>query len=309
MSKFYENRLVINRLWHDYFHIKPQIIPRKRNQPSAFGFKLIPLSLEWYGAWYESNHVIISLYLQIWTGSVVLPIVMCPKEADRMAPSVHPDVCPNLSVAIFTIIMVSCLYLIHLMTKPIKWPVCPAKTQISLGIHPVWSESSLSAWRKPGSLATHWMDSESDQTGRIPSLIWVFAEHTVILLGLPWGSSVLLSFMVLNLSTTSFSSSTFFLNNQHYSKVLNLFLHTQPEIPWTWSGLGNVVLHEGRKTTLMHDVRMSFWHHDASFDFTTSVFTSGLSVLMSFSAKRYDVNIEGRSLTKLFLTKNVDILA
>ena len=33
--------------------------------------------------------------------------------------------------------------------------VRPAKTQISLGICPVWSESSLSAWRKLGSLATH----------------------------------------------------------------------------------------------------------------------------------------------------------
>ena len=33
--------------------------------------------------------------------------------------------------------------------------VRPAKTQISLGIRSVWSESSLSAWRKLGSLATH----------------------------------------------------------------------------------------------------------------------------------------------------------
>ena len=41
------------------------------------------------------------------------------------------------------------------MTKPIKWSVRPAKTQISLGIHPVWSESSLSVWRNIGSLATH----------------------------------------------------------------------------------------------------------------------------------------------------------
>ena len=38
--------------------------------------------------------------------------------------------------------------------------VCPAKTQISLGIRPVWSGSSLSAWRKLGSLATHWAHSE-----------------------------------------------------------------------------------------------------------------------------------------------------
>ena len=66
-----------------------------------------------------------------------------------------------------------------LMTKPTKWHVRPAKTQISLGIHPVWSESSLSTWRKLGSLATHWGHSEdSDQTGWMPRLIWVFAGHT-----------------------------------------------------------------------------------------------------------------------------------
>ena len=35
-----------------------------------------------------------------------------------------------------------------------------AKTQISLGICSVWSESSLSAWRKPGSLATNWAHNE-----------------------------------------------------------------------------------------------------------------------------------------------------
>ena len=33
----------------------------------------------------------------------------------------------------------------RLMTKPTKWQVCPAKTQISLGIRPVWSESLLCA--------------------------------------------------------------------------------------------------------------------------------------------------------------------
>ena len=67
--------------------------------------------------------------------------------------------------------------------KTNKMSVRPAKTQISLGIRPVWSESSLSAWRKLGSLATHWADSEdSDQTGQLPRLIWVFARGTVILL-------------------------------------------------------------------------------------------------------------------------------
>ena len=32
------------------------------------------------------------------------------------------------------------------MTKPTKWHVRQTKTQISLGIRPVWSESLLSAW-------------------------------------------------------------------------------------------------------------------------------------------------------------------
>ena len=42
---------------------------------------------------------------------------------------------------------------LSLMTKPTKWPVRPAKTQVSLGIR---SESSLSEWRNLGSLFTHW---------------------------------------------------------------------------------------------------------------------------------------------------------
>ena len=68
----------------------------------------------------------------------------------------------------------------------------PAKTQMSLGIHPVWSESSLSAWRKLGSLATHSAHSEdSDQTGRTPRLIWVFAGRTVTLLVLSCRGSII----------------------------------------------------------------------------------------------------------------------
>ena len=50
-------------------------------------------------------------------------------------------------------------------------------------------QSLLSAWRKLGSLTTHRAHSEdSDQTGRMPRLIWVFAGHSVILLVLRWGS-------------------------------------------------------------------------------------------------------------------------
>ena len=51
-------------------------------------------------------------------------------------------------------------YLSRLMTKSTKWHEHPAKTQISLDICLVWSESSLSAWRNIGSLAIHWAHSE-----------------------------------------------------------------------------------------------------------------------------------------------------
>ena len=72
----------------------------------------------------------------------------------------------------------------HLMTKPTKWHVHPVKTQIGLGIQPVWSETSLSVWRKLGSLATHWPHSEdSDQTVRMPRLIRVFTGCTCHFVG------------------------------------------------------------------------------------------------------------------------------
>ena len=55
----------------------------------------------------------------------------------------------------------------------------PAKTQISLGIRPVWSESSLCSWRQFGSIAINWAHNKgSDQTGRMCRLIWVFATRT-----------------------------------------------------------------------------------------------------------------------------------
>ena len=67
--------------------------------------------------------------------------------------------------------------------KTNKVSVRPGKTQISLGIPPVWLESSLFSWWKLVSLATHWVQGEdSVQTGRMPRLIWVFAGRTVTLL-------------------------------------------------------------------------------------------------------------------------------
>ena len=63
--------------------------------------------------------------------------------------------------------------------------VRPAKTQISLGIRPVWSESPLSAWRKLGSLATQlsaqrrlwsdWADAQADL-----SLRWAHSHFVAL---------------------------------------------------------------------------------------------------------------------------------
>ena len=59
-----------------------------------------------------------------------------------------------------------------------------------MSVRPVCSESSLSAWRKLGFVATQWAHSEdSGQTGRMPRLIWVFAGRTLTLLVLSCCSS------------------------------------------------------------------------------------------------------------------------
>ena len=71
--------------------------------------------------------------------------------------------------------------------KTNKLTVHPAKTQISLGIHPVWSESLLcTQWVAKDPSFLHVDSKDPDQTGRMPRLIWVFYGCTVIL---SWGGS------------------------------------------------------------------------------------------------------------------------
>ena len=68
--------------------------------------------------------------------------------------------------------------------------VPPAKTQISLGNRPVWSESTLCAqWVAKGPNFLHADSEDSDQTGRMPRLIWVFTGRTLTLLVLSRGGS------------------------------------------------------------------------------------------------------------------------
>ena len=66
------------------------------------------------------------------------------------------------------------VYMSRRMTKPTKWHVRPVKTRISLGILPVWSESSLSAlWvaRVPRFHHADSKDSESSLGAQIILLV------------------------------------------------------------------------------------------------------------------------------------------
>ena len=77
--------------------------------------------------------------------------------------------------------------------KTNKVAMRPTKTQISLGIRPVRSESSLCVqWIAKDPTFLHVDSEDTDQTGRMPRLIWVFAGRTATLLVLSWGGSFLL---------------------------------------------------------------------------------------------------------------------
>ena len=68
--------------------------------------------------------------------------------------------------------------------KTNKMTVRPAKTQISLGIPPVWSESSLcTKWVAMDTIFLPADSEDSDQIGQMPRLIWVFCGCTCYFLG------------------------------------------------------------------------------------------------------------------------------
>ena len=126
--------------------------------------------------------------------------------------------------------------------------VRPAKTQISLGIRPVWSESLPSAWRKLGSVATHWAHSEdSDQTGRMPRLIWVFVVRTCHFIGFvmrqlnyqtlkQWPYLLNLSFLSFTSSASLCVKRSAILKSRHNVKVQYSQgdIHTCQLSQWQW---------------------------------------------------------------------------
>ena len=65
-----------------------------------------------------------------------------------------------------------------------KMTVRPAKTQISLGIRPVWSEPSpCTQWVVKDQSFLHADSEDSDQNGQMPRLIWVFPGRTCHFVG------------------------------------------------------------------------------------------------------------------------------
>ena len=67
--------------------------------------------------------------------------------------------------------------------KTNKVVVHPAKTQISLVIRPVWSKPSLCVhWVAKDPTFLHADSEDSDKTGRMPRLIWVFVGRRATLL-------------------------------------------------------------------------------------------------------------------------------
>ena len=82
--------------------------------------------------------------------------------------------------------------------KTNRMSVCPAKTQISLGIRPVWSESSLCAqWVTKYPMLLHADSEDSNQTWRTPRLIWVFAGRTCHFVGFVMAQLIWLHFVLI----------------------------------------------------------------------------------------------------------------
>ena len=83
-------------------------------------------------------------------------------------------------------------HLSHDMTKPTKW-LCAQRRLRSAWVSAQSDQSSLCAhWVAKGPKFLHADSVDSDQTGRMPRLIWVFAGRTLTLLVLSCRGSCLI---------------------------------------------------------------------------------------------------------------------
>ena len=136
---------------------------------------------------YSDTQKICYNHPKIWT-RWLYQRVMHPKDAAGIANSVDPD--PGSALFAQTYLSENLGSWCSRMIKPTKLHVRPVKTQISLGICPVWSEFSLcTQWVAKDPSFLHADYEDSDQTGQMPRLIWVIAGCTGHFLVLSWGSS------------------------------------------------------------------------------------------------------------------------
>ena len=138
-----------------------------------------------------SNFRIIIAIFRVYKFLGFLPYVLEKNGHTSIIWSISQPACSNIRA-----IPVCCLLHARYNAVLPRWKNCnktiiwATSWQNQQNYCPVWSKSSLSAWRKLRSLATHWAHSEdSGQTGQMPRLIWVFAGRTVSLLVLSWGGS------------------------------------------------------------------------------------------------------------------------
>ena len=102
----------------------------------------------------------------------------------------------------------------------------PAKTQISLGICPIWSEFSLSAWRKLGFLAIHWAHREdwSESLLYAQSFCWFCYEAAKIKV-----------FDSKALAFASFKFTSFTFEPRHEKKTTTKWMCAQRRLRSAWA--------------------------------------------------------------------------
>ena len=158
----------------------------------------------------------------------------------------------------------------------------PSKDSDQPGIHSVWSESSLSAWWKLGSLATHWVHcKDPDQTGRMLRPICLRWAHKSFGFVMWWLLSVTLRYLGDVLSRVSSSFGT-----------VNTCIQEQYIWRWTrWSpGFPSV-----SETHTIHVLKQHF----------TSKFTCSENLLQFYFSENYCtfliiINITAFSCTEIY---------
>ena len=112
------------------------------------------------------------------------------------------------------------------MTKSTKWSVRPAKTQINLSIRPVWSESSLSAWRSTGFLVhTERIAKTLIRLDGYPGWSESLLGAHIILLVLSWGSSfIYFNFSLLLYQTFDYDKVQWFLCITQFATPISMFI-------------------------------------------------------------------------------------